>query len=267
MAKPSVVKKTEVAVHQPAEDSLVLVQDQMPDFLQEKIGEQARGSENVTTDDIVIPRLEMVQGLSPAIKEGDPGFIEGAKMGHLFNSVTRQMYGKEVHVVPVFYTKQWLVWKDRKLSGGQGGFFGAYPNSQEAQDRADQEGGSDAGIVIIDTPQQLCLLLNPATGDVEEVMMSMPRTKAKISRQWNSMIKLAGGDRFSRVYKVTTTMEKNPKGDYYNYAISQVGFPSKELYDRAEALYTAVQSGIRAVVMDANDLNTVEGDETEGGEF
>jgi hypothetical protein len=254
MAKTSAKPATQVAVQEVEDNSLVLVQDEMPDFLQEKQGEQARGSENVTTDDIVIPRLEIIQALSPAVKDGDPGFLPDARPGMLMNSVTKQLYGKEVHVVPVYYMKQWLVWgarKDKKTGKPlEGGFFGAFSSSQEAQDRADQE--ANENIDVIDTPQHLCLLLNKETGGVEEAMVSMPRTKSKISRQWNSMIKLAGGDRFSRVYKVSATLEKKPQGDYYNFAVSQIGFPSKDLYNQAEKLYTAVQAGQRAVVVDAD---------------
>lgn len=243
-------------------DSLVLVQDQLPDYINP--GSQ-RGNENVTTNDLVIPRLEIVQALSPAVKKGDPGFIQGAAAGMLSNSVTRQLYGEEVYVVPVYFSVQYLVWRARKDKNNkplEGGFFGAYPNSMEAKARADAEGGEANYIEVIDTPTHLCLVIDPDTHDVQEVMMSMPRTKAKISRQWNSMIKLAGGDRFSRVYRIGTALEKKTQGDFYNFAIEQTGFPSKALYERALALYKAVSSGERRVVMDAEGLG---GEDSEAG--
>jgi hypothetical protein len=259
MAKKNEVVKPGTEVAKADDQALVMVQDQAPDYIKQ---DSQRGSENVTTDDIVIPRLEVIQALSPAVKDGDPGFIEGARPGMLMNSVTKQVYGKEVMVVPIYYTKQWLVWKKRKDENGkplEGGFFGAYNSPMEAEDRKQQEGGDANHIEIIDTPQHLCLLINMSTGSIDEVMISMPRTKAKISRTWNSMVRLAGGDRFSRVYRIAAQLEKKTQGDYYNFVVAQSGFPAKTLYERAEKLYTQVQSGQRNVVMDVDGFSEGEG--------
>lgn len=260
MAKPE--KATAVAEQK--NNSLVLVQDTVPDYI--KQGDSARGSENVTMEDLVIPRLEIVQGLSPAVKRGDPGYIEGAQLGDLNNSVTRQLYGEEMFVVPVHFSVQYLVWQKRtyrdennKDVNTDGGFFGAFSDEQSAQARADEEGGLAKGVEVIDTPQHLCLSVDRETGAIEEIMVSMPRTKAKISRQWNSIIKLAGGDRFSRVYRIGTEFTKNAKGDFYNFAVKQVGFPSKDLYDTAEKLYEAISAGERKVVMDVSGMDAGEG--------
>ncbi len=247
MARPQAAKpKNELAIQKKA--PMVLVQDQVPDYIRQ---DSQRGSENVGTEDIVIPRLEVIQGLSPAVKRGDPKYIQGAQAGMLTNSVTRQLYGDSVTVVPLFFTKQWLVWRDQSKGGG---FAGAYDTQQEAEARVTKEGGEKEGWAALDTPQHLCLLINPETHEAEEIMVSMPRTKAKISRQWNSMIRLAGGDRFSRAYTFGTALEKNDKGDYYNLTVALAGFPSKDVYVKAEELYKRIASGARKVVMHTDDI-------------
>lgn len=221
-----------------------------------------RGNENVGIEDLVIPRLEIVQGLSPALKPGDPGFIEGAKQGDLINSVTNRVYGREVFVVPVHYTKQWLVWK--KFSEG-GGFFGAYPNPEEAKARADEEGGEKNHIEVIDTPTHLCLLVNFNEGRVEEIMVPMTKTKAKVSRAWNTMVRMAQVDRFGRAYRIGTALEKNKKNqEYWNYVVAQSGAPHLKLYALAEKLFQQVSTGARNVVMDTKNMGrTGEGDDAE----
>lgn len=257
MAKQQKVEaKNAVATADDQSNLMIMDQGQMPDHIRKGEG---RGNESVGQDDIVIPRLELVQGLSPAVKEGDAGYIEGAKPGMLMNSVTKQLYGKEVFVVPVIYMKQWLVWRKRKFADEkgreqttEGGFFGSFNTEHEANDRMAAEvslGIDPRSIEVIDTPQHLCLLINFNTGAVEELMVSMPRTKAKVSRQWNSMIRLAGGDRFSRVYRVTSSLEKKNGNDYYNFVIAQSGFPAPVLYKQAEKLYEQMING-RAVTMD-----------------
>jgi hypothetical protein len=178
----------------------------------------------------------------------------------LMNSVTKQLF-TEVFVVPIHYSKLFLVWKDRKQGGG---FHGAYPTMDEAQEKADKEGGERNGIEVIDTPTHLCLLVNRDSGAVDEVMIAMPRTKAKISRAWNSMVKLAGGDRFARVYRIATQSEKNAKGTFFNYVIAQSGFPSKPLYQRAEKLYEAVKGGGRTIKMDTKGFDAGNKDEVPG---
>jgi hypothetical protein len=258
-------KKESTAVAAKPEQALAVIQsDEVPDYIKN----EQRGSENVSTEDIVIPRLELIQALSPAVKEGDPGFIAEARPGMLMNSVTKQLYGKEVMVVPIVFMKQWLVWKKRKYidpkSGKEvqteGGFLGAFNSPEDAKARAAEEPVDPAQIEIIDTPQHLCLLINFNSGTYDEVMLSMPRTKAKISRQWNSMIRLAGGDRFSRVYRITSAIEKKTKGDYYNFVVAQSGWPAKPIYNRAEKLWEQIQAGTRKVAMDVSDFD--EADDT-----
>jgi hypothetical protein len=220
---------------------MVMVQADVPDYIKQ---DSNRGSENVGTEDLVIPRLEVLQALSPELDPQKPEFIKGASQGDLINSVTRQNYGREVFIVPIHYSKQYLVWIDRRVGGG---FRGSFPNPDEANDRKvavmKEEQKSDEQVQVIDTPVHFCLLINRDAGSADEIILSMPRTKAKVSRAWNSMIRLAGGDRFSRVYRVTTQSETNPKGTFQNFAIAQSGFPVKPLYDKALAVYEQIASG------------------------
>lgn len=244
-AKPVQQAKAQVPAVQKSAD--IVVQDKAPDYIQTGTN---RGAENMDIADIAIPRLEIVQGLSPALKPNDAGYIEGAKLGDLDNSVTRQLYGREVMIIPVFYTKQWLVWKDQKKGGG---FAGAYDDIQAAEAAMDSRGlKEEDGWAVIDTPQYLCLLL----GDkVQEVMVSMPRTKAKVARQWNAMMRLAEGDMFSRVYQIGTVEEKKDNNTFYNFTVKMLGFPSKALYESASALYGRIMAGKKQVVMDISHLN------------
>lgn len=236
----------------------VVMGDDAPDYIRVN---GARGSEGVGASDLVIPRLDIVQSLSPYRKKGDPKQIAGVEEGDLVNSVTMVNYGSEVLLVPVIYRKEYLVWRDRKLAetlninAGQGGFFGAYATPELADKRAKEEGGKEKAIVVVDTPQNFCLLVNAKTGMAEEIVISMARSKARPARRWNSLIRLTGGDRFSRVYKMTTVFEKGQKGDYYNFDVTQLGFPSKEIYHQAEKLYTDINSGMIKARADMSDAD------------
>lgn len=199
-----------------------------------------RGAENVGNEDVIIPRIELVQSLSPARKKTDPGYIEGCEEGHLFNNVTRELYGPEVEVVPVYYAKQFLVWKDRKQGGGTNGFRGAFASPELAQ-KAIAELGEE-GLDVVDTAQHFVLVKHE--GKWQEAVVSMSKSKFKVSKRWNSLIRLTNADSFAKRYRLYSVTETNANNEsYYNFGVSGLGFVDKETYERAEKLYEAVSRG------------------------
>lgn len=230
-----------------------------PDYISETGN---AGNENVGANDIVIPRLELVQALSPARKKQDPQFIPGAEEGMLYNSLTRELYGHTALIVPVYFRTEHMVWLHRKAGGG---FRGSFLNVGEARERLARvleeekpsytEGSTrvDNAAEVIDTPQHFALVITE--GKVEEIVISMPRTKAKMSRKFNSLIRMTPGDRYSRVYEFSGAVEQNAEGqDYYNYAMKVLGYPTKEVYERAKATYAMIARGTGFRV-DAEDEN------------
>lgn len=254
MATKAAAKSTNaVATVNP--NQVAMFSDEVPDFLKDQ--GTARGSENVGADDLVIPRLELVQDLSPCRKKSDPNYIEGIEEGMLYNNVTRQNYGVESLVIPVYFRKEWLIWKDRDAGGGFRGAFSTEALATEAM--AQLEDGDDCEVV--DTAQHFCLLIQPETGKVEEIVVSMNKSKMKVSRKWNSLIRMNGGDSFARIYRMGTVSEKNSKNqDYYNLVVSPAGFPSKALYERAEKLYEAIAAGTVQVDRGVDADGAVNGD-------
>ena len=225
--------KNQVAVKEEFE----IVTNEIPDFMKQG----NRGAENVGTDDMIIPRIELIQALSPVRKKSDPAYIEGAEEGMLYNNVTRALYGTEVTVVPVYYTKQFLVWKDRKAGGGgSNGFRGAFA-SKELADRAIAELAEEA-LEVSDTAQHFVLVRNG--DDWQEAVISMAKSKVKVSKRWNSLMRLSNTDSFSRAYKLSATTETNARNEsYFNFNVAALGFVNKELYERAEKLYETIRTG------------------------
>lgn len=210
----------------------------------------ARGSEEVGINDLTIPRLSIIQDLSPQRKKNNAEYIEGAEEGMLFNTVTNTLYGRSVNFVPVYFRLEWVIWRHRDAGGG---FMGAFKTEEEAVEAF--SGLPEAGqttkkgepvLSIQDTAQHFGLLLDEELGP-HEIVVSMSKSQLKPSRQFNSMIRLAGGDRFERVYTLSAVEVEGAQGTYYNWKINQLGYVDKETYSRAEALYDAVSSGKRDV--------------------
>ena len=217
-------------------DEVMNTQDNMPDFLKNQTG---RGSENVDHNDLIIPRLEVVQSLSTVRKKTSSEYIEGAEEGMLYNSVTRELYGSEVTVVPIIFIKEYLVWRDRKLGGG---FGGAHATEEEARARVSEMDNPDEWEVVL-THQHFCLILRE-DGTKEEAVVSMSKSKLKVSKKFNSLVRINGGDRFSRRYKLRGVAAENSQGqEFYNLDVINVGFVDEPTYRYAEEVYGLLKSG------------------------
>lgn len=225
--------KTKTAVAVAAAASVMLTDDMnnVPEYLR---GGTGRGNEEVGTKDITLPRLEIIQSQSP-IKDEQP---DVAKEGLMFNSVTKAVLGDAVYFVPVFFRTEYLVWKDQDEGGG---FFGSFPTEAEAERRRREvvaDGENPEFLEVVDTPVHFGLQVDVTTGKTQQLVIAMAKSKARVSRQWNSVIQMCGGDRFSRLYRFGTFKDKNKQGKtFYNYTVQPAGFPTQEIHAEALALY------------------------------
>lgn len=210
--------------------------------------DSTRGQENVGLDDLTIPRLSIVQDLSPQRKASKPEYIEGADSGMLFNNVSSELYGTSVMFVPVYFRKEWTIWKKQDAGGG---FEGAFDTEEEAiasfQDRE-----LDDDYEIVDMAQHFGLLLH-GDRNPEEIVISMSKSKMKVNRQLNTLVKMAGGDRFSRVYEIKAVPDQNKEGqDYYNFGVNAKGFVSEAVFNLGAKMYESVSKGKKTANRDAD---------------
>lgn len=239
MAKP---KKQEVATQTNA------FTEEKPDWLDT---ESTRGQENVTTDDLVIPRLGVIQDLSPQRKKTKPEYIDGAESGMLFNNVTSALYGESLVFVPCYYIKEWCIWKSQDAGGG---FEGAWPTEAEAIEAFQEKGFEDQVTEkdgpmyeIVDMAQHYGMIIHDDK-DPEDIVISMSKSKMKVNRQFNTLVKMAGGDRFSRAYRISAVEDTNKNDqDYYNFSVSPLGFVSEEIFHLGEKMYESVSAGEKKV--------------------
>lgn len=198
----------------------------------------ARGAEHVTQSDLIIPRLELVQSLSPCRNKKDASYIEGAEEGMLYNNVTRELYGPFVKLVPVSYRKEYLLWKDRQKGGG---FRGTYLSMEEALSaKRALEDGDDCEIQ--DTAQHFCLLVG--FDKTEEIVVSMAKTKLKCSRKWNSLIRINEVDSFARSYHLIAVEQTNSMNqNYWSFDVSNDAYVTEDVFKRAEHLWSQINDG------------------------
>lgn len=230
--------------------AMALVSTDRPDWLDP---DSFRGSEEVTAKDIILPRIDVLQALSPQIKKSDSAYIEGAEQGCIFNTVSQELYGDSILFVPVKFTREFIVWQDRKAGGG---FRGSFPTAEEAERMRIAMDNPD-GHEVVETHVHFILLVHD-DGRLEEAVLSLAKSKRKVSRKLNSLVQMIPGDRFSRMYKLKAVEVDGPKGEYWSFEVAGVGYVSKEVWQRGQQTYEAVSRGERGV-----DHNA--GYEEEGG--
>ena len=217
---------------------------QLPAYIKQNTN---RGNENVSTEDIQLPRIEVLQALSPQIKKSNAAYIEGAEVGMLFNTLTHEVYADCVGITPVTFTTRYLVWVDRKIDNN-GGLRGVYDTEQEALAFVAQQADKDK-LEVVRTAEHLVLL-----DDGTEAILSMSKSKQKASRKFNSLIRLNGGDRFSRRYELFSYEDSSAKGEFMNIDVANAGFPSEDIYYQAESIYENVNAGNRQTQASYTDM-------------
>jgi hypothetical protein len=222
-----------------------------PDWMKQ---ESTRGSEEVTNKDITLPRIQIIQDLSPQHKKNKDEYIEGAEVGDAFNTVSQQLYKESLLIVPVYFKVEYIIWKSQDSGGGFHGAFDTELAAKREIPAAVKEGGGTEDMYeVVETNVHFVMILDeekstPEVPVVGQAVISMSKSQNKVSRNLNSIIRMAGGDRFSKIYRLRTVDDKNAVGqEYKNWGIKQYGWVSEALYALGEHNYNAVKSGERKV--------------------
>lgn len=228
----------------------------VPDYLKRE--ETGRGLENVNKTDLVLPRIKLLQPLSPEVT----GEEKKGEAGHLFNTLTLQDYGASLIFIPITHFKSRIYWKSREEGGGMqcSAQDGLHPNTQEYSEVCT---GCDLAKWHNDAENkapECTIYYNFAIiveGETTPVALSMERTKIKAAKKLISLASLAGKlDIFGKKYKIATVKEKNKKGVWYNYVIEPVGYVTAEEFKNAELAYQSLKDIAVAIEQDKPEEDT-----------
>ncbi len=180
-------------------------------FMEDSAG---AGYENISSQDVSTPFLKILQALSPEVEAGNEAQIKGAEPGMFCNSLTGRLYGREVNLIPLHYTKEWLEWKPDR-----GGLVGRHEPFSINVDQTDFSKWKYGDNVIAETLMFFCLV----EGHLDDgpIVYPLSSTGIKHGKNWNTQImmtKLPSGNRapfYSSVWTLTSKKYIKPKGSYY----------------------------------------------------
>src|SRR5271155_4629731 len=87
----------------------------IPEHLRADVGNRD-GKDNVGQGDLLIPRLSLAQSMTPELKRTNENYNPDLEEGQFFNSVTGEIYGDSVTVIPLHFFKQYIQFaEDRSI--------------------------------------------------------------------------------------------------------------------------------------------------------
>jgi hypothetical protein len=196
------------------------------DFFQDNAG---AGLENVTAADMLVPRLTLLQSLSPQLKPRDVSYIEGAKVGDICDVGTGQIFGQgPVLFLPVYYRKDYIEWAPRASGGGLVAIH-SDPSILEQTTRNDRKQPIlPNGNLIAETAQFYGFNLSAGR---QMCFLPMASTQLKKARKW---ITLAAGEKlrrndgseftaplFYRAYELGVAEESNAQGEWAAWTVNR----------------------------------------------
>jgi hypothetical protein len=192
----------------------------------------SKGFENMTQEDMALPFVRILGQLSPQVTDGDAKYIEGAKPGMIYNTVTSELYDgkKGIKVIPCYYKKDYPEWSDR--------------------------GDGPGAPVAVHMTASYYIMVETKNGGFTPALITMKSTQLNVSKKWNSMMKtiqIADGKggfaippMHGVVYNLASTLQKNDKGSWYGWVVTQdriLGQEDKALYLSAKGFSGNVSKG------------------------
>ena len=238
-----------------------------------------KGFENTTAEDYTLPIVRVIQNTSHQLDPSSDKYIDGAKIGDIYNIATKENYGDSIRVVPITYFKKWVEYVPR---GEIGGFVTAHDYDDKNLDFGEMENISFSsylmknGNELVETGYFPVLILK--NNIIEHAIIAIESTKWKFAKQWLTCMKAQklpdkGGKMFtpsffSYIYKIKTKTEKNNKGTWKGYYVADFCLiDNHDAYQQAKDMNSKINEGLITIrhedeqeVSSNNDITPTEED-------
>lgn len=213
---------------------------------------QGMGFENQTSDDVLIPFLNVLQSNSPEVDD-----VTGAKPGMLYNTASGKLY-TELVFVPCLTQHSFVEWRPRDAGGGFVNRHGIHdPIVLEAKANAERFGKNKTpnGNDLVET--FYIYGIYEEGQEFEPFILSCSSTKISaykaINYKWRKF-KLNGAKvpLFANLTKISTVKDENQYGKFFNINLSpargddlESSFitPDTPIFKAGMELYKMVESG------------------------
>lgn len=247
--------------------------NQLPaNFTDDDFASLPTGMENVTSRDLIIPRLTILQALSPQLNKAKPEYIKGAEAGMFCDTATGDLFN-EIELLPVYYAMVYLEWAPRSTGKGLVANHGTDASCLAAARPDDKRRMVlPNGNYIAETATYFVLNL---TAGGRPSFIPLTSTQLKSARKWmtllaNMKLKRSDGSEFTppiffQSWKATVAEQSNNEGSWFGWKfepgtkVLEID-PTKGLLERARKFCDEAREGIVQ-----GDLASLAGEGNEGG--
>jgi len=233
------------------------------------------GAENVSAKDVLIPRLTILQKLSPQLAKKKAEYIDGAELGDFCNVATGDVYKEAVMVIPCHFATAYIEWG--KNRSGLVANHGDNASILKKTARGDKNQNIlPNGNVISETAQWYCLLQDGASWT--RIFIPLTSTNLKHSRKWMTLcrtesVQMPDGQLwkpplFWRSWKLVAVEDSNDQGDWITFkpekgeSVMDID-PSRQLLRMCMSFYEDVKGNIvRGEIVDDDSGRTINGTAT-----
>lgn len=262
--------KTAVAVKDDAQLAL-------PDFMQ---GQEGLGTENLGTGDVAVPRIKLMQAISPELEE-----FNELRAGVFWHALAEQNFGTEVRICPIFIDKSFILWRPLKSGGGilARALDGQHWNPPNGEFAVKLDSGRDvtwrtaptvaaSGLAEwgssdpadTNSPPAATRMFNvactfPDFPDLPPAVITLQRASIKVAQKFVGKLKITRAPSFGLIFNMSSFKDKNAAGrEFFNYAFKADGMiQDKVQYERNFEMYKL----FKAQGVNVKDLESAQEDE------
>lgn len=256
----------------------------VPEFMR---GDLGAGRENIRQQDIEVPRLKLIQGISPELQEYDE-----LRAGNFLHTASETIFDEPFLAVPIFMDVRYMLWRPRNDAGGgilaraDDGEHWSPPDTEFTVklDRKDggqtvtwttrktvrESGLAEWGSLNPDDPKSPpaatlmynFLLAFPEHPDVMPAVMTFQRSSVRMGRKFNSKLISTRDPIYGLVFRISSFVDHNGAGEeFYNIQTAGYGKISDPL---AYADYKKLHESFRAMGLNIKDLEGAQEDTSDG---
>jgi len=251
----------------------------VPDYLKEHAGQ---GIEDVDKSVIIVPRIKLLQALSPEVAEGDE------KSGDFFHTVAEESLGDKIFMVPIYISTSYIMWRPRKDGGGilARALDGVHWDCPDTEFEVKLDSGAhvtwhtgktvqQSGLMNFGTSDPddrnsapaATMMINiitvfPDHLDLSPSLVSLSKSSEKVGKQFCSKIAIANAPSWGRKFEMYSFLDQNKNGDkFYNFKFRAAGF----VEEKESVSYKETYEHFRSQRFKASDEESMDVDEVSSG--
>lgn len=262
----------------------------VPDFMKADAG---KGTENLTSQDVEMPRLKLLQGISEELT-----IFDGVKSGEFFHTLLEKSLGTRLEFVPIYQEKCYVLWRPRPPID-QGGILARSDDGINWTQGADQtftvkidkkgtmatwktgktveaSGLANWGTYDPTDPNSqpaatLCYKFVVALPDHMELgpmAMLLQRSAVKPTKKLLGKFKMSGAAIYGHRIIMESFVDNGAGGDFNNYRFTSNGFVDEAMYKEFARLHDAFKkTGVKVKLEDTDDAPSGKSDAADEKKF